>query len=159
MRNIYFADLNIDLAHGPVRRGRNAPIVTIILQPYKHKDKGTRPTKRQKKNKKRVVGFFRHQNCFRCTTSTLAMNLFYRLNGPEADNIKFVKLPSDGDLSPNWQRIPLIRGWASERAVTTCFTRILRDASVKWKKKSHMRCQANRKNGSFFVPNLSFFPE
>lgn len=125
LRKLRLPDLRCDSAHGPVDRGPNSQIMSYILQPYLHKEdrpngnagnrendnQGNRNKGSTKKNKKRVLGLYRHENFLRCGTSMLAFNLFVRMY--DNNEIDFIK-PINPRLRPKWQRVPLIQEWTRD---------------------------------------------
>ena len=147
-------DLRADHAHGPVTEGPNSTILSMILQPYQHKDQsingnGTRASsvgdgdggasnqsarRARKHYKKRVVGMFRHHNFQQCGTSHIAMNLFMRLYRDHSFSFIW---PANGKEQPPWQKVKLIHGWSESPQKT--YARILNEVGVSWKKVTHLR--------------------
>jgi hypothetical protein len=141
LRQLYLSDTRVDRCHGPEESGRNAICLTLILQPFAHKDNRTKPTKQKKKNAKRVVGFYRHKDFLRCGTSAVATNLWIRFHNNR--DLHFRAPPrrggERGHLIAEWRKIPLITGWSSSTVVTNCYNRVLDSCGVSWSKVSHMR--------------------
>jgi hypothetical protein len=153
LRKLYLKDVRIDGSHGPVETGPNSKILSYILQPYIHKDGRPGPTgrKRQqqdgsqgnnqpncrakkKKNKKRVLGLYRHKNFKQCGTGMLAFNLFVRLY--DNNSLSFLQVHNQ---RPMWQKFPLIKDWNSRSAAYQTFKSVLQSLNISWAKVTHMR--------------------
>lgn len=146
-------DLRADHAHGPVEEGPNRTIISLIMQPFQHKDdtpganqaqqpRGRQPTtgRTPKKYKKRVVGMWRHENIEQCGTGMIAMSLFDSIF--RDDSISFLKLPNDdnnNNIPPAWQTKCLLRGWHGMRTAYDSFKRILSACGVEFNHVTHLR--------------------
>jgi hypothetical protein len=140
-------DLRADSAHGPVKEGPNATILSWILQPGQHKDDHENATGQQqganrrasrapKRYSKRVLGQFRHLNLEQCGTGMVAASLFDRLYRDLS--VSFIDPPGEENL-PTWQKIKVLDGWSSPRSAYTAYQRILTECNVHYNKVTHLR--------------------
>ena len=148
LRKMRLCDLRVDTLHGPVQEGLNTTILSMILQPFQHKDDTAAANNNNNRNgsnqrrrrvptvyKKQVVGMYRHRNFRMCSTSHIAIGLFMRL----WNNFTISFIDNRDGRPPTWQTFKLIQDWGTERAVYNYYKGILGDLGLDPNKVTHLR--------------------
>lgn len=133
-QKLRLCDIKLDSAHGPPHKDEffNEKMISYILQPGGvHKDRA--------KNKN-VVGGWRHQEVFRCSTGALAMSLLVRLREDGA-SIHFHNGPQG--QPPPWWRLRVHRHWKPGKkgydTAYTAYTTVFEALGISWSKVTHLR--------------------
>lgn len=149
MRKIKLSDIFIDFGHSvagvkqdPTYEFDNR-MIGLILRPHIHKERA---------EKTRVIGAYRHKDPYMCFTGSLAMNLFVFFH--EQQDINFhdenynimngitsetMRCRDTNYIEPKWSKIELIRTWRNHGAANASYTQVLDANNLKWEKVTHMR--------------------
>lgn len=133
LRKAKLMDLRLDSSH---KRGGSGDsrIVSLVLRGG---------TQKNKKDKTRVVGAYRHRNYMRCMTGILALTLLFRLHFNR--DIDFYRV---GETS-KWRGQNLITGWKDQKSHEAAYRALLFAADVTWSKITHLR-KTGMEQGSAF---------
>jgi hypothetical protein len=159
LRKFNLEDTCTDKCHGPLF-DRDNPVhamdkwmLSFILQPFLHKDDDGRrqqvtatATKKRamvrstKRNRKKVIGAYRHKKWKMCTTAAYAISLFLRQYfDPKVRNMTFEYGIDRATDLPTWRKVKVIEKWRTQKQCEQAYKEVMVQCGITWKKVTHLR--------------------
>jgi hypothetical protein len=108
-----YCDLVLDTAHGLEKRGELAKILSIVLRQGRHKNK---------QDKTRIVGGWRHGNYLQCMSRMLGMSLLVNLYS-QRDLDFYMDVDTPGFAK--WRKHRLL-SWTSQKSADVAYRSVLK---------------------------------
>jgi hypothetical protein len=159
LRKFNLEDVCTDKCHGPLF-DRDNPVhamdkwmLSFILQPMLHKDdegrrqqQNANATKKRaqvrstKRNRKKVIGSYRHQKWKSCTTAAFGISLFLRQYfDPLVRNMTFEYGDDPLVDNPTWRKVKVVEKWRNQKQCEQAYKEVMRQCGIQWKKVTHLR--------------------
>jgi hypothetical protein len=159
LRKFNLEDTCTDKCHGPLFdrdnpvHGTDKWMLSFILQPFLHKDDDGRrqqvqqaATKKRamvrstRRNRKKVIGAYRHKKWKMCTTAAYAISLFLRQYfDPKVRNMTFEYGDDRTTDMPTWRKVKVIEKWRSQKQCEQAYKEVMGQCGITWKKVTHLR--------------------
>jgi hypothetical protein len=156
LRKFNLEDTCTDKCHGPLFE-RDNPVhlmdkwmLPFILQPFLHKDDDGRRQQQNaankkravqttKRNRKKVIGAYRHKKWKTCTTAAYGISLFMRQYfDPKVRNMTFEYGDDRTTEMPTWRKIKVIEKWRTQKQCEQVYKEVMGRCGINWKKVTHL---------------------